>query len=275
MPHFNPTPLHHFSDKTPNKMARRGQDDSKEEGEAYAQAPLLPIADRHSSDVPGSPHSLGSSAMDESISDAEDNALNATTIEREMALAEAAEKENEKKKMAQLKQLFPHATGQELSGLTKQTTPRKSIRPRTKQDEALEELKSIREANKREEQLRKEGRLPLPLPRRSPTLSRYELEERKAPSPPPDLPGSFQEFQRVRVSRSNFGEVCFYPGFADAITGCFTRVVFNQDPVTGENMYRMVRIAGMLLVNVTASLTVQASLRASRTCSRTSTTVLT
>jgi RNA polymerase-associated protein RTF1 len=207
--------------------------------------------------------------MDESLSDTDDNdALNATAIEREMALAEAAEKENEKKKIAQLKQLFPDATGQELSGLSatkrklglweppEKTSPRKSIRPRTKQDEALETLKSIREANKREEQLRKEGLLPLPVPtRRSPVLSRYEMEEHKAPSPPPDLPGSFQEFQRVRVSRSNFGKVCFYPGFAEAITGCFARVVFNQDPVTGENMYRMVRIAGMFSLIISACLT--------------------
>jgi RNA polymerase-associated protein RTF1 len=232
--------------------------------------------------VPGSPHSLGSSAMDESTDGDEDAGL----IEREMALAEAAEKENEKKKIAQLKQLFPHATGQELSGLSAtkrklgqwdgldKTSPRKSIRPRTKQDEALDELKSIREANKREEQLRKEGLLPLPVPtRRSPTSSRYE-DEYRPPSPPPDLPGSFQEFQRVRVSRSNFGKVCFYPGFAEAITGCFARVVFNQDPVTGENMYRMVRIAGMSSA-LSVRLTPQASPKASRTCSRTSTTART
>lgn len=52
------------------------------------------------------------------------------------------------------------------------------------------------------------------------------------------------DFQRCRVGRSNFAKVCFYPGFDDAIRGCFCRVSIGPNRETGENTYRMAQIKG-------------------------------
>jgi RNA polymerase-associated protein RTF1 len=54
-----------------------------------------------------------------------------------------------------------------------------------------------------------------------------------------------RDFERVRLSRSRFAEVCFYPGFDDAITGCYCRVAVGPNRDTGETEYQMGVIKGM------------------------------
>lgn len=68
-----------------------------------------------------------------------------------------------------------------------------------------------------------------------------------SPSPPPkDAPlAELRDVNRVRTGRSQFAKVCFYPGFEEAITGCFARVSVGPSPDTGENIYRMALIKGM------------------------------
>ncbi|KAK7975681.1 hypothetical protein PG989_014144 [Apiospora arundinis] len=54
-------------------------------------------------------------------------------------------------------------------------------------------------------------------------------------------PAELRDIERVRLSRSRFAQVCFFPGFEDALTGCFVRVSIgpdNRDP-RGGNVYRM------------------------------------
>ncbi|KAI0189925.1 hypothetical protein EV127DRAFT_431013 [Xylaria flabelliformis] len=58
--------------------------------------------------------------------------------------------------------------------------------------------------------------------------------------PPADL----RDFERVRLSRSRFAEVCFYPGFDNAITGCYCRVALGPNRDTGETEYQMGVIKG-------------------------------
>lgn len=58
--------------------------------------------------------------------------------------------------------------------------------------------------------------------------------------PPPEL----RDYERIRVGRTNFAKVCFYPGFDDAIRGCFCRVSIGLDKATGQNVYRMTQIKG-------------------------------
>ncbi|KAI1303244.1 hypothetical protein F5Y03DRAFT_187817 [Xylaria venustula] len=53
-----------------------------------------------------------------------------------------------------------------------------------------------------------------------------------------------RDFERVRLSRSRFAEVCFYPGFDDAITGCYCRVAVGPNRDTGETEYQMGVIKG-------------------------------
>ncbi|KAI2640173.1 hypothetical protein GGS21DRAFT_505548 [Xylaria nigripes] len=48
-----------------------------------------------------------------------------------------------------------------------------------------------------------------------------------------------RDFERVRLSRSRFAEVCFYPGFDSAITGCYCRVAVGPNRDTGESEYQM------------------------------------
>ncbi|KAI1820424.1 hypothetical protein F4861DRAFT_61431 [Xylaria intraflava] len=55
-----------------------------------------------------------------------------------------------------------------------------------------------------------------------------------------DVPlADLRDFERVRLSRSRFAEVCFYPGFDDAITGCYCRVAVGPNRDTGETEYQM------------------------------------
>ena len=61
-----------------------------------------------------------------------------------------------------------------------------------------------------------------------------------AEDPVPEL----RDVERVRVGRSRFAEVCFYPGFDEAIAGCFVRINIGPDPRTGQDVYRMAIIKG-------------------------------
>ncbi|KAI1258644.1 hypothetical protein F5Y18DRAFT_339669 [Xylariaceae sp. FL1019] len=70
-------------------------------------------------------------------------------------------------------------------------------------------------------------------PSRSPTP-----EKKDAP------PAELRDFERVRLSRSRFAEVCFYPGFEDAIAGCYARVAVGPNRDTGEAEYHMCIIKG-------------------------------
>ncbi|KAG9245279.1 RNA polymerase II transcription elongation factor-like protein Rtf1p [Calycina marina] len=66
-------------------------------------------------------------------------------------------------------------------------------------------------------------------------------------SPSPDLrdaePAELIDIQRVRVGRTNFAKFCFYPGFDEAITGCFVRVNIGLDD-KGLGIYRMAIVKG-------------------------------
>ena len=54
----------------------------------------------------------------------------------------------------------------------------------------------------------------------------------------------FRDFERVRVGRNQFAEVCFTPGFENAISGCFVRIALGPHPETGIEQYRMASIKG-------------------------------
>ncbi|APA11545.1 hypothetical protein sscle_08g063150 [Sclerotinia sclerotiorum 1980 UF-70] len=57
-------------------------------------------------------------------------------------------------------------------------------------------------------------------------------------------PAVLYDLERVRVGRSRFAMVCFYPGFDEAITGCFVRVNIGVDKETNQNLYRMGLVKG-------------------------------
>ncbi|KAJ5692407.1 hypothetical protein N7462_001830 [Penicillium macrosclerotiorum] len=77
--------------------------------------------------------------------------------------------------------------------------------------------------------------------------SDLELDDRvgRSPSvPKDDPPAELRDIQRARVGRSNFAQVCFYPGFEEAITGCYARVNIGPNMETGQNEYRLCLITG-------------------------------
>ncbi|KAJ5572578.1 hypothetical protein N7450_009562 [Penicillium hetheringtonii] len=77
--------------------------------------------------------------------------------------------------------------------------------------------------------------------------SDVELDDRVGSSgvvPKDDPPAELREIQRARVGRSNFAQVCFYPGFEDRITGCYARVNIGPSKETGLNEYRLCLITG-------------------------------
>ena len=64
--------------------------------------------------------------------------------------------------------------------------------------------------------------------------------------PRDELPADLADYNRVRIGRDNFAMVCFYPGFDAKIKNCFTRINIGPDKLTGENVYRLTQIKGML-----------------------------
>lgn len=72
--------------------------------------------------------------------------------------------------------------------------------------------------------------------------SRTPEKEEKKDEPKPEL----RDFERVRLGRNEFAQVCFTPGFEPAITGCFIRIALGPHPDTGVEQYRMAIIKGTM-----------------------------
>lgn len=55
-----------------------------------------------------------------------------------------------------------------------------------------------------------------------------------------------RDIERIRLGRSRFRDVCFFPGFEEAITGCYVRISIGPNR-EGVNEYRMALIKGIFL----------------------------
>jgi RNA polymerase-associated protein RTF1 len=73
--------------------------------------------------------------------------------------------------------------------------------------------------------------------------SDVEWDERPAEKAREEQPASMRDFESVRVGRGFFSEVCFYPGFEEAMTGTFGRVGVGQDS-SRRTLYKMAQIKG-------------------------------
>jgi hypothetical protein len=129
---------------------------------------------------------------------------------------------------------------------------KRSMRPKTDKRSALDDYKRAREQKGAERDRRdtardrKDRRSPTPVSDRDadgesevewaePTTSSRRRE---------DPPAELQDFERCRIGRSTFAKVCFYPGFEEAIRGCYARISIGMNRETGQNMYRMTQIKG-------------------------------
>lgn len=73
--------------------------------------------------------------------------------------------------------------------------------------------------------------------------SDVEWDDRAPAKVREEVPAAIRDFESVRVGRGFFSEVCFYPGFEDAVTGTFGRVGVGQDSQR-RTMYKMAQIKG-------------------------------
>ncbi|KAL1962304.1 hypothetical protein VTN77DRAFT_9795 [Rasamsonia byssochlamydoides] len=119
---------------------------------------------------------------------------------------------------------------------------------------AIEAYKRQREEKGKRDELRRRGASARKALRRSSSHdedysdadaegeSEVEYDDKAGRSPPvpkDDPPADLKDLQRVRVGRSNFAQVCFYPGFDEAISGCFARLNIGPNRETGQNEYRV------------------------------------
>ncbi|KAF3051797.1 hypothetical protein E8E11_011356 [Didymella keratinophila] len=74
--------------------------------------------------------------------------------------------------------------------------------------------------------------------------SDVEWDDRAPAKAREEVPALLRDFESVRVGRGFFSEVCFYPGFEDAVTGTFGRVGVGQDSQR-RTMYKMAQIKGI------------------------------
>ncbi len=75
--------------------------------------------------------------------------------------------------------------------------------------------------------------------------SKAKNKKSKSPDYRDAEPAGLHDVERVRVGRTRFAMVCFYPGFDEAITGCFVRISVGVDKESNQNIYRMALIKGM------------------------------
>ncbi|KAJ9636138.1 uncharacterized protein PV06_04255 [Exophiala oligosperma] len=211
--------------------------------------------------------------------DAEDKARieSKPEIEREEILAQRSEQVERHEQDLTLRRLVAARAREEAKTTAKnkrkasaaelEDTQRKSTRQRTKvgggrvgeASTAIEAYKQQRaEKNLREEQRKRDGyvrKAPSPEQDYSDAEADAESENdyddrryrRRSPSPPKDEPiAELADIQRAKVGRDNFAQVCYTPGFEEAITDCYARVCLGpgQDPKVND--YRLCRIKGFV-----------------------------
>ncbi|KAJ4302575.1 RNA polymerase-associated protein rtf1 [Collariella sp. IMI 366227] len=185
-------------------------------------------------------------------------------IEREQILAERREENERIRQNRMLRQLKVNqekdSKKRKASAADLDDPSRKPARARTKAGESSDKMDTLRRAREerssRKEQRERENdrrRQRSPSYRRSHSISdrssdggwrRESRQKSRTPEPKEALPADLHDVERLRVGRSRFAEVCFYPGFEKAITGCYVRVNIGPDPETRQEIYRMAVIKG-------------------------------
>jgi len=197
--------------------------------------------------------------------DEKENIMSMREIEREQILAERREENERIRQNRMLRQLKVNQEKdikkRKASAAELEDGQRKTSRVRTKMGETSEKMDTLRRAreersSRKEQRERENDRM-----KQSPSYRRsHDGDEgssdvewmgpskSKPRSRSPDvresLPAELRDVERIRLGRSRFAEVCFYPGFEENITGCFVRINIGPDPEKGQDVYRMAVIKG-------------------------------
>lgn len=239
------------------------------------------LTPRSSSPAASSPNSLGSDAMDESDSDRDDDVpersadvpypldgkyideadkrhiMGMSQLEREEILGQRAEEAQR----AQFRADLARRAAQDNNSRKRKADSddpdddmHKSSRPKVqpRKNDKLEAYKREREQRGQQRQRQDDRRSR----RRSSSGDRgagtdndadgdsdVEWDERPAEKAREDQPASLRDIESVRVGRGFVSEVCFYPGFEDAMTGTFARLGVGQDSQR-RTLYKMAQIKG-------------------------------
>ncbi|AEO59251.1 hypothetical protein MYCTH_2134860 [Thermothelomyces thermophilus ATCC 42464] len=257
--------------------ASRSDDESEDEGQA-SSPPASPSSqmsapmDESDSDS-DAPQNRARSADDESpypieglFKSYEEKAriMSMREIEREQILAERREENERIRQNRMLRQLKVNqekdSKKRKASAADLEDATRKPSRTRTKAGESSDKMDTLRRAREersnRKEQRERENdrrrhRSPSYRRSRSPDDNHSDNDWRRdsrRKSGTPDFkeapPAELRDVERVRLGRTRFAEVCFYPGFEEAITGCYVRINIGPDPTTRQDVYRMAVIKG-------------------------------
>lgn len=183
-------------------------------------------------------------------------------VEREQIIAERISEIERQRQNRLLRQMVNNVENEERKGKKKRSADtaelvdddRKSSRPRTtgKGETAMDSLRRARaeKARRREDhERRKDNYSPRGRDSRSPEDSDDDFGRDRSRTPEADAsrdlpPPELRDFDRIRLGRNEFSQVCHTPGFESAITGCYIRAALGPHPETGVEQYRMAVIKG-------------------------------
>lgn len=188
-------------------------------------------------------------------------------VERETILAERREENQRFKQNKMLRQLVSAAEEKEKEQRRKRSADdadldddRKASRQRTRLDgtrvgeasSGLDTLRRARAEKSDRQRRREEGRdrqediTPRKSLRDRDDYDDYDDEDRderrRSPEDTRPVEPRLTDFERLRISRNNFAEVCFKPTFEETLTDCYVRVLGK--PQGGRQCYHMVCIKG-------------------------------
>lgn len=265
------------------RRASRNDEDSEDEGEASPpgspDSQMSAPMDESDSDS-DAPQTQGRGGDDDTnqypfeglFRSAEEKAriMSMREIEREQILAERREENERIRQNRMLRQLKVNqekdSKKRKASAADLEDTSRKPSRARTKAGETSEKMDTLRRAREERTSRREQRERDLDRDRRKQRSPSYRdrgrsrsidsrdsgggdwrrdsRQKSRTPETKEILPAELRDVERIRVGRSRFAEVCFYPGFEKAITGCYVRINIGPDPKNHQDVYRMAVIKG-------------------------------
>ncbi|KAF7563019.1 hypothetical protein G7046_g1117 [Stylonectria norvegica] len=268
------------SKKAPVKKAKRrsrGDESEEEEGEA-SSAPGTPnsldSAPMDESDSDAEPSRSRTAAPDDDekypvdgmyASQAEKSEIMAMReVEREQIIADRMSEIERQRQNRLLRQMVNNVENEERKQVKKKRSAdtaeledgdHKAARQRTSGKGPVTAMDSLRraraeKAQRREDhERRKDVYSPGRRDSREPEDSDDDFGRDRSRTPeadqPRDLPpAELRDYDRVRLGRNEFAQVCLTPGFEQAINGCYMRIALGPHPETGVEQYRMALIKG-------------------------------
>ncbi|MCG8340861.1 MAG: hypothetical protein MI674_06365 [Cytophagales bacterium] len=187
-------------------------------------------------------------------------------LEREQILADRTAEVERRRQNRLLRQLVSNQESEEKkhkkrkadsAGLDEEESVHKPTQLRSKRpaSSAYDELKRARAAKGDRMRIREEERQNGRPNDRRPTSRNSNFSEQdhydnrhpttsRSKSPDPSYsrePATLRDIEHVRVGRSNFAQICFYPAFEETMVGCFSRVSVGPDE-NGIPKYKMARV---------------------------------